>query len=388
MFPQNVVELLCLMVQHNTVTTPVSGTPRVEETLSRVLADFASSLGFDVSFHPTEVGIANNLLVQHQSKPDKPWLIFDAHLDTVSTAGMTIDPFSSDVIDDNLYGRGACDTKGPGAAALWALKLAAESDACEHNVAILFSANEEEGMAGAKAFAKQFPQQFPSGVVGIVVCEPTSCVPFIAHNGTARYRLQTFGNAAHSSHPVAGHSAISDLVFIISEIERNYIPHLTNTHPVTGKTEMSINIIRGGDSINIIPEHAECFIDRRLIPGESGNDELNNIKSFVDRINLARMYTKMSLDLLDSTPALPPSQDTRLLVMIQAALAKLKLPFEAKGGGFATNGGYYADLGTGVVVLGPGHMEQAHTKDEHISLEQLELGVKLYQSLMTGPGTA
>ena len=53
---------------------------------------------------------------------DKPRIVLGPHTDTVSVAGMTIDPFGAELRDGRIYGRGACDTKGTMAAMLAALE--------------------------------------------------------------------------------------------------------------------------------------------------------------------------------------------------------------------------------------------------------------------------
>src|SRR6185295_6812929 len=60
-------------------------------------------------------------------RADKPRLLLAPHTDTVSVAGMTIDPFSAEIGDGRVWGRGASDTKGPMAAMLWALREMRES---------------------------------------------------------------------------------------------------------------------------------------------------------------------------------------------------------------------------------------------------------------------
>ena len=69
---------------------------------------------------------------------EAPWLLFESHLDTVSVEGMTVDPFAGAIRDGRLYGRGACDTKGTGAAMLWALQEYAQEASEPNNVAIVF----------------------------------------------------------------------------------------------------------------------------------------------------------------------------------------------------------------------------------------------------------
>ena len=79
-------------------------------------------MGFQTRRMPVP-GHGDNLLVTSGSGDDKPWLMFESHMDTVSIAGMTINPLGGEIRDGRIWGRGSCDTKGTGAAMLWALRL-------------------------------------------------------------------------------------------------------------------------------------------------------------------------------------------------------------------------------------------------------------------------
>src|SRR5690606_3574502 len=99
----------------------------------------------------------NNLLVMPArsvaGNDQRPWLLFVSHLDTVALDGMTIDPLGSQVRDGKIWGRGTCDTKGTGAAMMWAMLEAMRQPNLPNNLAILYTIDEESLMIGAKTFA-------------------------------------------------------------------------------------------------------------------------------------------------------------------------------------------------------------------------------------------
>ena len=256
------LELLQAMVAVDTVNGHISGRPRAEEALSHLLEEQAGAMGFQTRRLPVrDAGF--NLLVRHDGGGGRPWLLFESHLDTVSVSAMTIEPFAGRISEGRIYGRGTCDTKGSGAAMLWALGQYAACGACPNNVALLFTLDEEIGKTGIRAFVDDLPSLGPRPF-GAIVGEPTEMLPVTAHNGLVRWSLRTKGIAAHSADPSKGRSAIRLMCDVISEIEEKYIAGLAATHPLTGKAQCSINVIRGGTQINIIPEACEIQVDRRV----------------------------------------------------------------------------------------------------------------------------
>jgi acetylornithine deacetylase len=91
---------------------------------------------------------------------------------------------------------------------------------------------------------------------------------------------------------------------------------------------------------------------------------------------------------MDSTflaPPLPPAEDDTLLNTIQKVLVACGVNPEPIGVPYATDAGDLGSSGIPTIVLGPGDIAQAHTKDEWIAIEQLHKGVEVYQQIMATP---
>jgi acetylornithine deacetylase len=374
------------MVKFDTVNANISGTADAELPLSLYLEAQAREFGFTTQRLPVS-GAGFNLLVSHRINPTALWLLFESHLDTVTTAGMTIDPFGGQIKDGRLYGRGACDTKGTGAAMLWALKdYAAEETAKTNNVAIVFTLDEEIYKTGVRAFIKDHLPALDWQPAGVIVGEPTQLKPVVAHNGVVRWSITTRGRAAHSSDPSQGQSAISAMIKAVAALEAEYIPQLSAAHPLTGKAQCSINMIHGGVQINIVPEHCEIHLDRRLVPGENSQDVLPQVERVLETLRRAHP----DLDVTQNEPAmidqpLDPSGGEAFAAYIQRALQPLGLETELVGVGYGTDASSFSPAAVPVVVLGPGDIAQGHTCDEWIALDQLNKGVEVYLELMRTP---
>ena len=385
--PNSCEQLLCAMIGFDTVNGLVSGRVEAERPLAEYLMSVARQWGFAVQDLPVE-GQAPNLLITHEVKAGAPWLVFDSHMDTVDVAGMTVDPFqakSTAGANGKIYGRGACDTKGTGAAMLWALRQYAGERNGAANIAVLFSVDEECGMTGADAFARIHLRQLDWDPVGVVVGEPTMMKLVTGSNGVVRWKIRTTGVATHSSSPARGRSAISDMIRVVDALESRYIPSLQAQHPMTGQACCSINIIHGGVQVNIIPESCSIDIDRRLVPGEDGRSVLPAVEKILDDVRMQHPQLQVKQDQPRIVEPHDPAVGKLFAEKVGAVLAPAGFDPQPTGAPYGTNGNRYGPQGIPTVILGPGSIDQAHTKDEWLSVKQLHLGVQGYYQLMSAP---
>jgi acetylornithine deacetylase len=373
--PQTCEELLAQMVSFNTVNPEFSGPHGGEARLAEHLEVLAKHWGLDTRRCAVPGG-SFNLLVTTPAIPGAEWLLLESHLDTVSIEGMTVPPLELTVAGTRLQGRGACDTKGSGAAMLWALKDEARRPARVRNVGVVFTVDEEARMHGAQAFARELPAF--SQLRGIIVGEPTLLRPVIAHNGALRWRSFTRGVAAHSANPAKGRSAIREMLRVIEALESRFIPLADRAFPLTGRAAASINVIRGGTAVNIIPDYCEILCDRRLVPGETAAEVFAQREAA-----LAGLAVEHDNEYL--APPLPPGNASALNAWIQPALAAQGIDGTGLGVPYATNASHYAAAGANVLVLGPGDIAQAHTRDEWLDRAELENAQQLYGAIMRLP---
>lgn len=373
--------LLRAMVGFDTVNSAISGKPDAELALSVYLEDRATSMGLDTRRLPV-TGEGFNLLVTHQVDGQAPWLLFESHLDTVSVDKMTVDPFAGRILGGRMYGRGACDTKGTGAAMLWALSRYRKRGG-PNNAAILFTLDEEIGKTGVRTFAASQLPGLGWRPAGVIVGEPTRLRAVVAHNGVVRWRIRTEGVAAHSSDPGRGRSAIRMMMEVVEALEERYIPRLKSEHPLTGRAQCSINMIRGGKQVNIIPEHCEIHVDRRVVPGENPDTVIPSVERILEAIRASNpqlTVVQETPDMVDSP--LDPAGGEAFGAFVASVLGSMGLPDGLTGVGYGTDASSFSRAGIPAVVLGPGDIAQGHTADEWIDLSQLNAGADVYLNLM------
>jgi acetylornithine deacetylase len=383
----DVCELLRRMLAVDSVNRHISGRDRAEAAMVDLLESLATDLGL-VCRRLAVAGEADDLLVTAPTVVDGPWLLFESHTDTVGVEGMTVKPFAATDTPGRIHGRGACDTKGSGAAMLAALAAHAAALAAGEpgvNGAIIFTVDEEIARAGIHRFMDPHLPVLGWRPAAVVVGEPSSLRMVVAHNGVVRGAIRTRGVAAHSSNPALGRSAISAMLPIVRELEEVVFPGITAAHPLTGRAVGSVNVIRGGEQVNIIPATCEIHVDRRVVPGESGRAVEAELLALLHRFRAADPTLEVEYTDPIVHGTLDPATNGAWAAMVGATLAGLGLDPEGIGVAYGTDASEFSEAGIPAVVLGPGSIDQAHAADEWVEIAQLERAVTVYRALLRGP---
>ncbi len=295
-------------------------------------------------------------------RPGKPRILFAPHTDTVSVAGMTIDPFGGELRDGKIWGRGASDTKGSMAAMLWALAEAHERiPQLSHEIWFAGLAGEEAGQHGAHALAAQEHFDF------VIAGEPTMMNVVYTHKGCTNLKLTTRGSAVHASNPDGGDNAVYKMAEVIRLIRHKLAPELRRfTHPVLGSSTISVGTINGGSKTNIVPDLCEATVDLRTVPSQNTTD-------FTDRLTERLRVACADLDVAAGhSPPLLTDPGHPLIRRLESLGARLV------GAPWFCDAAVFARDGTPSIAMGPGSIAQAHTKDEWIKVEDLEAGVEFF----------
>ena len=351
--------------------------PGRETEAAALLSSELEAIGFAAEVRPLADGRAN--VVGRIDNGDGPLFAFNSHMDTVPVgSGWTGSPFRLTERDGKLFGRGACDAKGPIVAMAEAGRLlASQRDLWRGTLIMMFVADEEINGGGSRALAKQDP--VPDL---IVIGEPTNNAVFTAHKGCLRPLIRTKGKAAHSGRPELGVNAIlaaSQLASICDERDREL---RNRTHPLVGHASLSVTRIAGGVADNVVPENCELVLDRRLLPGETLDAALDDLHALLDRAKrhhgveaeIAAIRTKAG-----STETALDDPLVRSAVAISRAHG---VTFPQPGG---LTGGcdlvHFHDVGSVGIVLGPGSLDVAHQPDEYVPKDDLTRAALIYRDI-------
>ena len=351
--------------------------PGRETEAAALLAFELEAIGFATEVRPLADGRAN--VVGRIDNGDGPCFAFNSHMDTVPAGGgWTSDPFRLTERDGKLFGRGACDAKGPVVAMVEAGRLlASQRDLWRGTLVLMFVADEEIDGGGSRALAKQAPKPDL-----IVIGEPTNNAVYAAHKGCLRPFIRAKGKAAHSGRPELGVNAILAASHLISISDERDRVLRTQTHPLVGHASLTVTRIAGGIADNVVPDNCELVLDRRLLPGETldaAMDELNAMLTRAKRdhgveAEIAAIRTKAG-----STETALDDPLVRNAVAISRAHG---VTFPQPGG---LTGGcdlvHFHDVGAVGIVLGPGSLDVAHQPDEYVPKDDLTRAALIYRDI-------
>jgi acetylornithine deacetylase len=318
-----------------------------------------------------------NIVARYSAPGAKRALLLEVHQDTVPVDQMTIDPYGAKIENGKLFGRGACDVKGGMAAMLAAFsRLTREKPAGAMNVILACTVDEEFTFTGVTRLVQ-------SGIRAdfAVVAEPTQLQIVNAHKGAVRWHLSTAGRSCHSSSPEQGVNAIYRMGRLLTGIER-FAEHLraTRRDPRLGPPTLSVGRIEGGASVNVVPDWCRIEIDRRTLPGENALDAPAQLERFL-REEAGIDFPFENARPWMSKEALGPENSSELVQRLGSVLDGLHGKHEVAAVPYGTDASTIATAGIPSVVFGPGDIAQAHTCDEWIALDQLDVASEVYYRL-------
>ena len=292
------------------------------------------------------------------------WRAIDVHTDTVGVTHMTEPPFSGSIEHGKVHGRGATDTKATLGVILAILeKMHRHKVKLDFNLLVIATADEETGMAGAKAFARWIQNQNIS-LDELLVAEPTLCQPMIGHKGDYLVCFDIHGKAAHSSVPEQGKNAISAAARLITALD-NENQHLQDMPAQTplGHAKLTVSQVEGGNGLNTVPDHCQVWADRRTLPGE----DFEQIKQHFTQLAEKHCQLPVTINALEPFNPFLQSADTAWIKDLAAFTGSSPsiVPY-------CTNAANYSGLAREIVVLGPGSIDQAHGAEEWIEISELE----------------
>jgi acetylornithine deacetylase/succinyl-diaminopimelate desuccinylase-like protein len=316
---RSATELLQKLVRFNTVNPP--GNERAaQEFLKQILED----AGFECELLSAVEG-RPNLVARLAGRSDGPRLTYLGHVDTVlaDRADWSVDPWSGELRDGCVWGRGALDMKGQVAAEVAAALALAEDgwrpDAGE--LLLVVTADEE---AGATYGAKWLCDTVPEKVRSDYVINEGGGASFgfsgrrlysvcVAEKGVFRFTITTRGRAGHASMPRIGDNALTKMAPLIAALGSGRAPLEPSPEPVEFMRALGVDpdgdveaafaqveredprvaillepalsvtftptMIHASDKINVIPARSQLKIDCRVPPELGADHALKQIRA-------------------------------------------------------------------------------------------------------------
>jgi acetylornithine deacetylase len=263
--------------------------------------------------------------------------------------------------DGKLYGRGACDTKGFIAAALTAV----ENVKTKKPLALIFTADEEVGLLGAKRLAQAKPLRVRYSIVG----EPTSLRPIRAGKGYSLAEVIVKGREAHSAYPALGASAVFRAARLINRLETIAAQLKHDQHAAFDPpfTTLNIGLIHGGSAKNVLAGECRFTLEWRPVPTQPSEHLLDLFNAAIAEEMKADPDFQCVVDANRQDTGFETARDSPLVQLLERATGR-----ESGTVAFGTEAAQMMRLGSEAVVIGPGDIREAHRTGEFVPVDELE----------------
>lgn len=286
------------------------------------------------------------------------------HTDTVPYDANWTEATNLTEREGKLYARGACDTKGFIAAALTALEQI-EIKKLRRPLALIFTADEEVGLLGAKRLAEAKPLRARFSLVG----EPTSLQPMRAGKGYCLAEIILRGREGHSAYPALGASAIFRAARLITRIEAiaKQLENEQHSDFDPPFTTLNVGLVRGGSAKNVIAGECRITLEWRPIP----NQQPARVLELLDEAVLAEKQADpdfvCEINASRADAGFEIQSSSRLVQLLEGLTRQM-----AGTVAFGTEAAQMIELGAEAVVLGPGNIRVAHRTGEFVPIDELE----------------
>jgi acetylornithine deacetylase/succinyl-diaminopimelate desuccinylase-like protein len=425
---EQVVNTLQNLIRFDTTNPPGNETPCLEYIRDRLAAE-----GVDATLLESAPGRGNLVARLPGDGTERPLLLL-SHVDVVPAEAeqWTHPPFAGTIADGHLWGRGAVDMKGLTAIELELFILLKRLNLpFKRDVILAATADEEAG--GQYGVGWLVENHFDlidaeyaineGGGVGIKLGDHWAFLCQTAEKGICWTKLRARGEPGHASTP-RGETAVGKLAGAVDRLAHARLPqHRVATveslvHSLSQVLPSPLNqailglldpelepmileqlpdqtmaallraslrntatptILRAGTKVNVIPSVAEAEVDCRLLPGQTADDAIAEMRTYVG--------DEIEIEIVRTSPGVESGYDTPLFhtisqVMSEFAPDSITVPFMVTG---ATDGRFLAAKGIQVYGFwpmkelpdGPKVFQLAHAHDERISLDNLHFGSRV-----------
>lgn len=370
-----IIELLQRMIEFKTVNPPGN-----EKQLAEFLAGRMNSFGINATVDSLSENRAN-VTGRMKGTGTRKSLLFNGHLDTVPPGDIEWEhgPYSSDMAEDKIFGRGSADMKSGLAAMIIAAKAIKESHILlKGDLIISGTAGEETDSIGAFEFLR-------SGgldeVGAIVIGEPSSCGINVSEKGAFWLKITTFGKTAHGAFPDRGVNAIVNMNKLITELLSYQFKYEENK--LLGHPTMNISTIKGGVKTNVVPDICEVTIDIRTVPGMSHEEIFKDITNMINMMKLDIKGFEAEIEIINDRAAVETLSDDPFVIMAQKVIEEvLNKKVEPKGVNFYTDASVFLPkTNLPAIFYGPGDADMAHRPNEYVQVSRLIEAAKFYVSI-------
>jgi len=341
-----------------------------ERTCALTLASVLDDWGFSVELQEDLHNRPN--VIARVGPRDAPVLMLNGHLDVVGVEGMVHHPFTAEMRDGRIYGRGSADMKS-GIAAMCTAALQGGGTDARRQIVVTAVADEEYESLGMRALIE-------SGVRAdvAIITEPTRLAICPAHRGFVWMDVTFRGRAAHGSRYEIGVDAITHAGLVLAELEKlERTREQGKRHPLLGRGSLHASIIRGGVGMSTYPEECVLSLERRTLPGETPDDAMKEIENVCAAVRARE--PRLDARITQTTSQLPSDVSTNAPIVkrLMRALTAEGAPTKIEGMSAWTDAALLNAAGIPTICFGPGDISLAHAAEEFVPIAEIETATRV-----------
>ncbi len=401
-----------------------------------LLEQYLGTTGLDLERYEPQPGRTSLVARIEGSDPNAPSLLLMGHTDVVpvNPDGWSRDPFSAEIIDDFVWGRGAIDMLNITASQAVAFRRLAESGFKPKGTLTYLAVADEEALGtwGAKYLVEHERDAVyadyvltESGGFQMPSADGAVRLPVLtAEKGTFWSKLRIKGTPGHGSQPFRTDNALVkaaevvrriqsfDQVPRIQEVYRRFVEGMGYPEEVTSAlldpdglrealselplgmarvvhacthTTFAPTVMHGGTKTNVIPDSVELQVDVRTLPGQTGEETIELLREA-----LGDMADEVEIESNDDpsteSPIDTPLWDTLSRVTSRLVEGSALVPFLMVGG---TDNRFFrraGSVGYGFALFSrrvsfEEYATMFHGNDERVDVESLGLTEQLWEAV-------
>ena len=339
--------------------------------------------GLDFSFEETNYKNISNLIITNGDSKNKTFC-FLGHTDVVPPgpeSEWSVPPFSGEIIDNKIYGRGAADMKGGVACFISALKeFLSENKDPSFNIMVLLNSNEEGKLENGKVDRVINEMIDKDKFIDFcLIGEPSSSkkvgdVIRIGRRGSLSGNLKVYGIQGHVAYPKQALNPILGIGKTLEELKNmEWDRGNENFEPTSFQVS---NIKSGTGAENVVPGVLEMTFNFRFSP-ESTPDGLKEM------FETLLKKSDLKYDVSWTLSALPfLTAKTEFIDIVKSSIKEINnIDTKIDNGGGTSDGRWVAPMGSEIVELGPLN-KTIHQIDEHVDIEDLSTLKEIYKKIL------
>jgi acetylornithine deacetylase len=353
------------LVQINSVNPGlVPGNPG-EYKIGSYITEVLKTIGLEPQIHEIKPERVNVVATLKGSGGGRS-LMLNGHMDTVGVQGMEA-PFSGEIKNGRVYGRGAQDMKGGLTGILAAFKALLDGGVrLKGDLVFAAVADEEYSSIGTEALVQT------NKTDAAIVAEPTGLDICLAHRGFCLFEFETIGRAAHGSSYQDGIDANIHMGRILKELDKLSQALLNFPgHPLLGPPSLHVPVIKGGSELFTYSDKCKISVERRTLPGEVRDDILKEMHTILSRLSANDRKFQASVEPVLYRNAYEISPDSEIVKLITKTTEQaLGRPPGHVGHYWWEDSALLAEQGIETAIFGP-KGEGIHSHEEWVDIQSV-----------------